>query len=107
MLAVDPNKDVEGMEMVPPPCIDIGVCILIVLVVDAMLPEVVIEGMCVCGPRLEGLCVESQHITLHPDDRKVEENSELLTALRVLPPQYYLPIERELKKELRCSSLAL
>ena len=46
MLAVDPNKDVEGMEMVPPPCTDIGVSMPIAVAVDAMLPVVVIEGMC-------------------------------------------------------------
>ncbi len=55
VLAVDPNKDVEGMEIVPPPCNDIGVCTLAALVVDAMLVEVVIEGIDVCGPGLEGL----------------------------------------------------
>jgi len=43
VLAVDQNKDVEGMEIVPPPC--------------TMLQAVVIEGMYVCGPGLEGLCV--------------------------------------------------
>ena len=57
VLAVDPNNDVEGMERVPPPCTDIGVCILVALVVGAMLPVVVILGMYVCGPALEGLCV--------------------------------------------------
>jgi len=55
VLAVDPNKDVEGMEIVPPPCTDMGVCILAALMVDVMLPAVVIEGINVCGPRLEGL----------------------------------------------------
>ena len=60
-MEVDPNKDVlgvlEGMEIVPPPHIDMGVCILATLIVDGMLPAVVIEGMFVCGPGLEGLCV--------------------------------------------------
>jgi len=46
------------MEIVPSPCTDIGVCILVALVVDAMLPAVVIELMYVCGPGLEGLRIE-------------------------------------------------
>lgn len=57
VLTVDLNKDVEGMEIVPPPCNDIEVCILVAFAVDAMLPAVVIEGMFVCGLGLEGLCV--------------------------------------------------
>ena len=55
VLAVDPNKDVEGMEIVPLPCTHMGFCILAALVVDAMLPAVVIEGIDVCKPRLKGL----------------------------------------------------
>lgn len=57
MLIVDPNKDVEGMEIIHPSCVDIGVCILVALAVNPMLPVVVIEEMFVSGPRLEGLCV--------------------------------------------------
>ena len=55
VLVVDPNKDVEGMAIVPPPCTNMGVCILVALMVDAMLPSMVIEGIGVCGLRLEGL----------------------------------------------------
>ena len=47
VLAKDPNKDVEGMEIIPPPCTDVGVCMVVALVVEAMLPVVVIEGKCV------------------------------------------------------------
>ena len=43
VLAKDPNKEAEGMEMVPPPCTDVGVCIVVALV-EAMLPVVVIDG---------------------------------------------------------------
>ena len=43
VLAKDPNKETEGMEIVPPPCIDLGVCTVVALV-EAMLPVVVIEG---------------------------------------------------------------
>ena len=46
VLAKDPNKETEGMEIVPPPCTDIGVCTVVALV-EAMLPVVVIEGKCV------------------------------------------------------------
>ena len=44
VLAKDPNKEAEEMEMVPPPCTDVEVCIVVALVVQAMLPVVVIEG---------------------------------------------------------------
>ena len=58
-MEVDPNIVVlgvlEGMEIVPPPCTYMGVCMLETLVVDVMLPAVVIEGIDVCGPGLEGL----------------------------------------------------
>jgi len=47
VLAKDPNKDVEGMEIVPPPCIDVGVCIVVAIVVEAMIPVVVIDGKCI------------------------------------------------------------
>jgi len=43
------------MEIVPPPCTDMGVCMLTTLVVDAMLTTVVIKAIDVCGPWLEGL----------------------------------------------------
>ena len=43
VLAKDPNKEVEGMEMVPPPCTDVGVCIVAALI-EAMLPVVVMNG---------------------------------------------------------------
>ena len=43
VLVKDPNKETEGMEIVPPPCTDMGVCIVVALV-EAMLPVVVIEG---------------------------------------------------------------
>ena len=43
VLEKDPNKDAEGMEIVPPPCTDIGVCIVAALV-EAMLPVVTIKG---------------------------------------------------------------
>ena len=42
VLAKDSNKYAEGMEIVPPPCIDVGVCMVVALVVEAMLPVVVI-----------------------------------------------------------------
>ena len=44
VLAKDPNKDAEGMEIVPPPCTNVGVCVFVALVVESMLPVVVIEG---------------------------------------------------------------
>ena len=60
-MEVDPNIDVlgvlEGMEIVPPSCTDMGVSMLATLIVDAMLPVVVIEEIDVCGPMLEGLSV--------------------------------------------------
>ena len=43
VLAKDPNKEVEGMEMVPPSCTDVGVCMVAALV-EAMLPVVNING---------------------------------------------------------------
>ena len=43
VLAKDPNKEVEGMEIVPPPCTDVGVFIVVALV-EAMLPVVVMNG---------------------------------------------------------------
>jgi len=43
VLAKDPNKEVEGMEIVPPLCTDVGVCIVVALV-EAMLPIVVMNG---------------------------------------------------------------
>lgn len=43
VLAKDPNKEVEGMEMVPPPCTDVVVFIVATLV-EAMLPVVVMNG---------------------------------------------------------------
>ncbi len=58
-MEVDPNIVVlgvtEGMEIVPPPCIDMGFFMLVALVVDAMLPAVVIKGIDLCKPGLEGL----------------------------------------------------
>lgn len=45
----------EGMEILPPPCIDMGFCMLTTLIMDVMLPTVVIEGIDVCGPRIKGL----------------------------------------------------
>ena len=47
VLAKDPNKEAKGMEIVPLPCTDIGVCIVVALVVEAMLPVVIIDGKCV------------------------------------------------------------
>ena len=47
VLAKDPNKDAKGMEIVPPPCTDVGVCIVVALVVEALLPVVAIDGKCV------------------------------------------------------------
>ena len=47
VLAKDPNKEEEEMEIVPPPCTDVGVCIVVALVVEAMLPVVVIDDKCV------------------------------------------------------------
>jgi len=44
VLVKDPNKEAEGMEIVPPPCTDVGVCIVVALVVEAMLLVVVIDG---------------------------------------------------------------
>lgn len=45
---VEPNIAVlgviEGMEIVPPPCTEKGVCIIVALIVETMLPAVVIEG---------------------------------------------------------------
>ena len=43
VLVVDLNKETEGMEIVPPPCTDIGLCAVVSLV-EAMLPVVLIEG---------------------------------------------------------------
>ena len=43
VLVKDPNNETEGMEIVPPPCTDIGVCAVVALV-EAMLLIVVIEG---------------------------------------------------------------
>lgn len=47
-MEVEPNIAVlgvmKGMEIVPPPCMDTIVCILVALMVDSMLPEVVIKG---------------------------------------------------------------
>jgi len=47
VLVKDPNKEAEGMEIVPPPCTDVGVCIVVALAVEAMLPTVVINGKCI------------------------------------------------------------
>ena len=47
VLAKDPNKETEEMEIIPPPCTDVGVCIVVALVVEAMLPVVVIDGKCI------------------------------------------------------------
>ena len=47
VLAKDPNKHAEGMEIVPPPCTDVGVCMVVALVVEAMLLVVVINGKCI------------------------------------------------------------
>ena len=47
VLAKNPNKDAEGMEIVPPPCTDVGVCMIVAPVVEAMLLVVVIEDKCV------------------------------------------------------------
>ena len=46
VLVKDPNNETEGMEIVPPPCTDTGVCAVVALV-EAMLPVVDIEGKCV------------------------------------------------------------
>ena len=46
VLAKDQNKEVEGMEMVPSPCTDVGVFIVAALI-EAMLPVVVMNGNCV------------------------------------------------------------
>ena len=46
VLVKDPNNETEGMEIVPPPCTDTGVCAVVALV-EAMLPVVVIEGKCI------------------------------------------------------------
>ena len=43
VLAKHSNKEAEGMEMVPPPCTDVGVCIVAALI-EAMLPIVIING---------------------------------------------------------------
>ena len=43
VLAKDPNEEEEEMEIVPPPCTNVGVCIVVALV-EAMLPVVVIDG---------------------------------------------------------------
>ena len=43
VLAKDPNKEAEEMKIVPPPCTDVGFCIVVALV-EAMLPVVVIDG---------------------------------------------------------------
>ena len=46
-MEVEPNIEVlgvtEGMEIIPPPCMDTRVCILVVLMVDVVLPTVVSE----------------------------------------------------------------
>ena len=47
VLAKYPNKEAKEMEIVPPPCTDVGVCIVVALVVEAMLLVVVIDGKCV------------------------------------------------------------
>lgn len=47
VLEIDPNKYVDGMEIVPPPCTNVGVYMVVALVIDPMLPAVVIEGKCV------------------------------------------------------------
>jgi len=47
VLAKDPNKEAEEMKIVPPPCTDVGVCIVVALIVEAMLPVVVIDIKCV------------------------------------------------------------
>ena len=47
VLEKDPNKDAEGMKIVPLPFIVVGVCIVVALAIEAMLPVVVIEGKCV------------------------------------------------------------
>lgn len=58
-MEVDPNMAVlgviEGMEIVPTPCTDMGVYMLTTLVVDAMLLAVVIEGIDGCKPGTKGL----------------------------------------------------
>ena len=60
-MEVNPNIVVLGviewMEIVPPPCTNMGVCTLSTLVVDAMLPAVVIEGIDGCKLGLEGIWV--------------------------------------------------
>jgi len=43
VLAKEPNKEAEEMEIVPPPCTDVGVSIVVALV-EAMLLVVVIDG---------------------------------------------------------------
>ena len=45
----------EGMEIVPPPCTNMGVCMPAALVIDAMFLVVVIVGINVCKFGLEGL----------------------------------------------------
>ena len=47
VLAKDPNKEAEEMEIIPPASTDVGVCIVVALVVEAMLLVVVIDGKCV------------------------------------------------------------
>jgi len=48
-MEVEPNIAVlgviEGVEIVPSPCTNMGVCILIVFFMDVMLTAVVIEGI--------------------------------------------------------------
>ena len=48
-----------------------------------------------------------QRIAIRVDNLMVGENSEPLTTLKVLLPQYYLPLVRELEKELVGSFLVL
>ena len=50
---------------------------------------------------------EFQRIAIRVDNLMVGENLEPLTTLKVLLPQYYLPLVRELEKELVGSFLVL
>lgn len=59
VLAIDPNKGAEGTEIVPTPCSDVGVCMVVELMVDAMFLVGIIEGKCVKYPGLDGLCIGS------------------------------------------------
>ena len=60
-MEVEPNIAVLGItkviEMVPPPCTNTRVFILVELVVDAMLPAMVIKGKYRYKPGIEGLLV--------------------------------------------------